>query len=370
MKAGVILNYKLSEQEEVGHLDVLMVMFNNLLKMFDEVHVFSLHDHKADYDLGERIFVHPLPGKGPIGMLANVISARKIIQRERIDVVRMLATTKSAFIGIFSTLFMQIPIILSVHVHRALYQKQSGLALNPVFNFFVELWERFALWKADVVPVISYFIRDYAVGLGAAPDKIVLHRNFVDTELFRPMGRKPHGGVRIVFVSRLVGAKGADLLIRALGIASRKHSGLELYIAGGGPERSNLETLAQELGISEKVKFLGPVKHEKLPELFSECDFFAAPAQAGFVLNEALSCGLPVLAADIEWTKEIINEDVGALVPFGSPEAFAEGIETMLVRKAEWPGMGKAGRGLALHELSIEAYKNRELEIYRKALEL
>ncbi|NYZ60509.1 glycosyltransferase family 4 protein [Candidatus Micrarchaeota archaeon] len=369
MKVGIIINYNLSEQESVGHMDVLMAMFNNLLTMFEEVHVFSMHDSRADYNLGKGIFVHPMPGNGILGMFRNALLARKIIRREKIGVIRVMATTKSAFVAEFATLFMKVPIILSVHVHRTLYQKQSGIALNPAYNFFVELWERAALWRADLVPVISYFIRDYVAGLGASPSKITLHRNFVDTGLF-VQDRKPHKGMRMVFVSRLVGAKGVDILLQSFKIANKKHPELELYVAGDGPDKPNLEELSRKLGISNKVKFLGAVKHEKLPELFGECDFFAAASQAGFVLNEALSCGLPVLAADIEWTKEIISDTVGVLVPFGSAEVFAEGIGKMVSRRAEWPEMGRAGRELAVKELSIESYKKRELELYKKVLHL
>jgi glycosyltransferase involved in cell wall biosynthesis len=337
--------------------------------MFDEVHVFSLHDGRS-YNLGKRIFVHPLPGKGILGMLKNTLIFREIAKREKFDAVRILATTKSAFIAIFGLAFLNVPILLSVHGHRTSYQKQSGTEPHPLFNFFIRLWERFALWRADKILVISYFVKDYIVNdLGADPRKISLHRNFADIGLFKPTDiKKPTDRVRIVFVSRLVGAKSTDILIDAFN--SMKQKNTELLIVGEGPEKSKLEHQAKQLGIEEKVKFPGGVKHEALPELLNGCHFFAAAGQTGFVLIESMSCGLPTVAAATDLAPEIVDKNSGILVPLGDRKALAQGMDEMIMRRQEWEKMGAAARKKIQEELSLDSYKKRELHFYRELINI
>ncbi|VVB66517.1 D-inositol-3-phosphate glycosyltransferase [Candidatus Gugararchaeum adminiculabundum] len=372
MKIAILLNYPLQEQIDVGHLDVLIVMYENLLKMFDEVHVVSLDDDRK-YDLGNpRIIVHSLPGNKRITDIPKQILAfRKLVKQNKIDVVRVLAPVRSGFLAASALARTGVPFVLSVHGNRHLVNKAEGTGHGPVLDTALNLSEKYTFKKAALVAVISHYIWDYVKGLGCNEKKLFLHRNFVDTKLFKRANVPPHSTIRMVFISRLVKVKGVDILLKAMKIAKAKSkSPLELWIVGDGPEKPELEKLALELGLGSSVKFLGAVKHEKLPEILSSCDFFAAPALAGFVLNESLACGVPVLAADIEWSKEVIGDDVGMLIPYGDENSFSQGILKMIEKKGEWKRLGENARRLAEKELSKEAYEKRELGIYKKVLKL
>ena len=92
-----------------------------------------------------------------------------------------------------------------------------------------------------------------------------------------------------------------------------------MVIAGGGPLRGDLEQLAARLGVADRVRFLGDTPHSQLPELYSAADALVlASSREGWanVLLEAMACGLPVLATDVNGTAEAVQSpEAGLLLP-------------------------------------------------------
>jgi phosphatidylinositol alpha-1,6-mannosyltransferase len=105
----------------------------------------------------------------------------------------------------------------------------------------------------------------------------------------------------LLTVSRLdsrEGYKGHDRVIRLLPALSDKQSGLVYLIAGIGEDRPRLEALAREQGVAEKVRFLGKVPVNDLPDLYRAADLFVLPSTGegfGIVYLEAMACGTPAL---------------------------------------------------------------------------
>src|SRR3546814_20106811 len=95
----------------------------------------------------------------------------------------------------------------------------------------------------------------------------------------------------------LVPLKGHDLVISAL----TDLPGLTLWIVGGGPERGRLEALARDLNVAGRVRFLGVVPHERMPEVYSAADVLVlASEREGWpnVLLEAMACGTRVVRSE------------------------------------------------------------------------
>ena len=120
-----------------------------------------------------------------------------------------------------------------------------------------------------------------------------------DSFLTKPQNKDTGSrNVKFLFAGRLVYYKGCDILLRAF--AELHHETAFLTIIGDGKLRAELEELARELGIREKVTFLGEVSREVLLQNFAQCDVFVLPSVApseafGIVQIEAMAYGKPVI---------------------------------------------------------------------------
>ena len=136
----------------------------------------------------------------------------------------------------------------------------------------------------------------------------------------------------VLFVGRVVGAKGVDVLLRAAA-----QLGVSVAVAGDGPDRPRLEALAAELGAD--ARFLGWISPERRASLLRGCRVFAMPSlwQEPFVIAgvEALAAGVPVVASDVGGIPSWLVAG-GLLVSPGDAEALREALRRVL----EEPGLG------------------------------
>jgi teichuronic acid biosynthesis glycosyltransferase TuaC len=186
-----------------------------------------------------------------------------------------------------------------------------------------------AALEASASITVCAALGDVLRELGVPAEKIRVLRNGVDLALFSPGDRaaarrkldlkRP----TLLSVGHLVERKGHHLVIEALA----ELEGCELLLAGAGPERSRLEALARRLNVEERVRFLGEVPHEDLPEIYQAADVLVlASSREGWanVLLEAMACGTPVVATDIWGTPEVVAApEAGRLLPERSAATIA-----------------------------------------------
>jgi glycosyltransferase involved in cell wall biosynthesis len=140
--------------------------------------------------------------------------------------------------------------------------------------------------------------------------------------------RRRHGfdGPTLVFAGRLSIQKALDVALRAVAACD----GVSLVIAGDGPERQRLDLLVAELGVGDRVRFIGAQPRETVLEVLAAAD--AELLSSGWEnfphsLIEALAVGTPVIATGVGGVREIVTDGVnGLLVPPGDPEALAAAI--------------------------------------------
>lgn len=142
-----------------------------------------------------------------------------------------------------------------------------------------------------------------------------------------PLQIKPKDWSRFVYFGQLDRRKGVDLLIRA----SAKISGpFTLDIIGDGAERSRLESLVRQLGLMNKVNFLGTLPSAELQAKLPGYAFAVVPSRFdgwGMAVNESLQAGIPVLASDRVGAAELVSySGAGAVYLAASVEALAEHI--------------------------------------------
>ena len=191
--------------------------------------------------------------------------------------------------------------------------------------------------------------RDLVCCYDAVPEKIGVVPCGVNMELFRPadkrIARKALGLTDekvLLFVGRIDPLKGIEQLVKAVPLI--KTSGnLRLVVVGGDEnsktELEELQKLAGELDIKDKVIFRGLEKQEQLPYFYSAADVCVVPSyyeSFGLVALEALACGTPVVASDVGDLKNIIRPgETGRVMTDNSPEKLAEGINSILTGRPD-----------------------------------
>ncbi len=151
---------------------------------------------------------------------------------------------------------------------------------------------------------------------------------------------------RLLSVGRIVHQKGLDLAMRALG--GLKELSWEWRIAGDGPQMDFLQSLAKELGIQDRIHFLGWQSREQLIESYKQANVFLFPSRHEGMPNamlEAMASGLPVIASCIAGSEELVlHEKTGYLVPSEDTESLRAALRKLLITPALREQMGLASR--------------------------
>ena len=152
----------------------------------------------------------------------------------------------------------------------------------------------------------------------------------------------PHGATKLLAMGRLHRNKGFDLAIRALAALPGAH----LSIAGEGPERGALETLARDCGVADRVAFLG--WRQDIGALLAGCDVFVCSSRhepLGNIVLEAWSASRPVVAAAAQGPSELIEDgETGLLVAPEDADALARGIAALIADPQRAARFAQAGR--------------------------
>ena len=147
-----------------------------------------------------------------------------------------------------------------------------------------------------------------------------------------------------VAMGRLHKVKNYPLMLKAFKAASDKYSDIRLTIAGSGPLESELKELTEQLGIKEKVVFLGNVKN--VPSLLHKMDVLllsSVSEACPMVILEAMASGLPVIATNVGGVPEIVSDN-GIIVPNEDVDEFASAMIKIIEDYSLRKDMGYKGR--------------------------
>lgn len=189
----------------------------------------------------------------------------------------------------------------------------------------------------------------------------------VATELFTPGGVR--AADRLLFVGRLTAQKGIVALIDAL---ARMRHGVTLDVVGDGPLREELANRVRQLGVGDRVHFLGSLPQPQLVELYRRSTALVVPSTdegLGLVAVEAQLCETPVVAYESGGLTDTVQHDrTGLLVPPGDAGALAAALDGLLDRPDRGADLGRAGRMVALAGFAPESAARRYAGIYRSVV--
>ena len=269
-----------------------------------------------------------------------------------------------------------IPLVFTFHTRYDEYMHYVPIG-EDLTKFIVDRWMNRYLEKCHHIITPSESMKEILIQNGVVGAITTIPTGIDVTPFQRADGqtiREKRGwGDNIVLITlgRLAKEKSFDTVIKAAALILKKRDGIRLVIVGDGMEEKNLQKLARELGIANKVEFTGTIPFEQVPLYLKAADIFcfaSVTETQGLVTMEAMAAGLPVVAVAATGTSDTVEHGIDGLLTENDPLALAEGIE-LIINNEDLRRRLKEGAKAKLDWLDIRRQAQRTLEVYRQAQE-
>ena len=245
-----------------------------------------------------------------------------------------------------------------VYEMRSLWEDAAGSGTPGIPGLryrATKLLETHALRRADAVTTICQGLREEMTARGIPDEKITVIPNAVDRDAFAGPGVPDRalaarlgltGKTVLAFFGSFYFYEGLHLLLHALPLLRQQKADLAVLLVGGGPEESNLRSLARDFGVGENVVFAGRVAHEEMQRYYDLADLFVFPRVSMRLTElvtplkplEAMAQERIVVASNVGGHRELIRDrQTGYLFPPNEPQCLAEGVLAALVDRPSWP---------------------------------
>jgi glycosyltransferase involved in cell wall biosynthesis len=303
----------------------------------------------------------------------------RLVKRERITVIMSTDPYFAGLIGAMVRLATGVPLAIWVIANYDEIHAATGQPAYP--RMFKRRWvekiaERFVLRLADLVVGGNQNNLEFALKNGAKesrstvfPSSKLLHRRHATEPASRAKDElvAANPAVRhFIYVGRLLDVKHPDDVLRAFSVIAGAEPGCALLMAGDGPMRGELEELARELKIEDRVQFMGNVAQERLANLLAGCFAVLSPL-TGRALVECALAGLPIVAYDRDWQGSFVGPaGAGIIVPFRDWKRMGEAALELVHDPEKARRMGEAARRKGLDVTDLEKLFAHEREEFEK----
>jgi len=245
---------------------------------------------------------------------------------------------------------LNLPLVFTFHTRYDVYAQKyvpivpdlAGLVTEEIIKHYLEKCTHIV---APTPSIRDFILREYEPDVpvtvvstpvdlnqyhGLEPQRVRATLGLEDAEL-------------LLYVGRLAEEKDIDFLLRAFARIAAERPQTTLVLVGKGPREHNLQSLAQKLGLGQRVIFAGVIPHSEVPHYAAAADLFVFPSQAetqGLVLIEAMAAGTPVVAVEAPGSADVLAEGGGLLVP-AQQEAFASAVTTLLADEPRRRALGE-----------------------------
>ena len=326
--------------------------------------------HAVDADISSRwetYFSVPgnlgLPTAGSFLAAGLMRSVREMHRLRGFDLIHAHGALPCGHAATAISRKLGIPFVVSVHGLDVFSAAQGGSA---ALGWCRRVSEK-VYGSARVVICISEKVRE-RLGPDFSGKSKVVH-NGVDEEMFRP-GTELESPRTVLSVGNLIPIKGHALLLRAFARVAESVPDCSLEIFGDGPERGDLIRLAQQLGISERVRFEGRQSREKIAAAMRRCAVFALPSHyegLGCVYLEAMASGKPAIGCRGQGIQEIIEHGKnGFLISPRSEGELGDCLRTLLQNEDFRICMGVSARWAVVQRHTLCHQARQLTAVYRE----
>lgn len=320
-----ILIFSLAYYPKVGGAEVAIKEITDRIKDI-EWHMVTMRFSPADAaeeKIG-NVMVHRV-GSGAsyldkmLFVLRAVRCARMLHKKERFDACWAMMS------------YMLLPIVIAKLDIPYAFTLQEGDTEQYMFGRlhilpFLPLLRR-GFREASAASALSTFLAEWAIRMGYE-DSVEIVPNGADIVHFSgaPVA---HEGTVLITSSRLVHKNAIDDCLRALALVPE----VRFVVAGEGPEEQKLKMLAKELGVEDRIAWLGFVPHARLPALLHASDIYVRPSRSegfGASFPEAMAAGVPVITTQEGGLKDYITPEVAWPVEKDRPDQIAAQIKAIV----------------------------------------
>lgn len=327
-----------------------------------ETHLATQHDPLPGFAAG--VTIHRFPFTGGSGYFGNRSALRRMVARLKPDLVNV---HYASGYGTLTADLRNIPVVLNVWGSDVFTFPTKG----PLHRWLLARNLRRADRLVSTSEAMAVQVR--AVLKENVPITIVPFG--VDTMVFTPgVPRTGPGPLVVGTVKTLASTYGIDILLRAFALLPERISDREVRarIVGNGPQEAELRTLSRDLGIADRVDFIGPVAHAQVPAELASMDVFAALSRSesfGVAVIEASSCALPVVVSNVGGLPEVVKDGVtGTIVPPDDPVAAAGALGALLSNADRRVQMGAEGRACMQRTYDWQTCVTRMTAVYEEVI--
>ena len=333
------------------------VLTLDTLRMLDKSLVESLVAYSSEGSLLDGIqgsgrwCDFPIKAARPIKILSQL---SRILSLNNLDLLHCHGPMPLDFLTVVMARRFKVKCIITRH------SMISHLRIPPLARALVRFLDRYTLRQADRVVAVSENGREVLLAEGCPSNKLVRIYNGVDVDRFRP-GMTPRLDIlhwrgqsfTVGMFAQMRTIKRQDVLLHALARAVAEGRDWRVLLAGKGPKLLHHQRLTRELGIEDRVKFLGFVRDT--PPVYAACHAVALTSdREGFPLTllEAMASGLPVVASNVAGVSELIGE-AGLILPENSADHLYHKLKELEDADLRLR-LGLAGRHRVMQEFEIK----------------
>ncbi|MCA0453506.1 MAG: glycosyltransferase [Chloroflexi bacterium] len=356
MRVGILLP-GFSSSENDWAIPVQLNLVREMAKQ-DDVRVLALRypHHRDRYTVhGAEVCslgVGQVRGLRRLALWVDTLLTLRRLHRDRpFDVLHAMWADETGLIATWAGRWLGVPVVVSIAGGELVGfdDINYGLQRSPFSRWIVGQ----ALHGADrVAAACTYAARLIPqAGYQLSPDKTRIITLGMDTTVFRPSER-PISSKKLIHAASLVPVKDQATLLRAL---ARLDESITLDIIGTGPQEPHLRSLAAELGISQRVRFVGAVPHLETPAYYQQAALNILCSRhegLGMVTLEAAACGIPTVGTTVGLLPD--HPALGISVTVGDDAALASAVQLLLDDEQKRAALGAAARNLVEEHFTIQ----------------